>query len=79
MATRDQIEGFKEKKKHYVTSTALSPSHRLYEPRGIRTLGTIVGTSSLAGDAYMLAYCWGGRHCLFVPQKAADLFLTDWI
>lgn len=70
MAMRDQIEGFKkEKKKHYVTSTALSPGHRLYEPRGISTLGTIVGMSSLAENAYMQAYCWGGRHCLFArPQ-----------
>lgn len=80
VAMRDQIEVFKKKKHCYVTSAALSPSHRLYEPRGISTLGTIVGMSSTAGNAYTRAYCWGGRHCLFAhSQKTVDLFLTDWI
>lgn len=49
VATSDRIEVFKKKKHCYVTSAALSPSHRLYEPRGISTLGTVVGMGSASG------------------------------
>lgn len=72
MATSDEV--FKKKQHCYVTSAALSPSHRLYEPRGISTLGTVVGMGSAAGTKHRRIVGAEGIVCRQYPRQQLIYF-----